>query len=107
MLLKIVTWGIQNTSPGIGTIVGNAYDFHYTLYPNPFVESIKIKVEGTFNERLKAEIVDINGRLISPHSLSGQGENTLTLKGIQGGLYFIRFYLDEKFIASGKALKAY
>lgn len=105
--LKIVTWSIKNSVTGIETVAGNIHDFHYTLYPNPFAESINIKVEGTFNERLRAEILDINGRLISSHSLSGQGENTLTLKGIQGGLYFIRFYLDEKFIASGKALKAY
>jgi hypothetical protein len=103
--LYMVTWSINNTTTGIESITSTSNDFIYKLYPNPAAEHLNIKIQGAVHEDLKAEILDLQGRLISSHILSPEDINSLSLNGLTSGTYLINFYIGDRYVASGKFIK--
>lgn len=103
--LYSVTWTINNTTTGIESITSTSNDFMYNLYPNPADEKLNIKIRGAVHEDLKAEILDLQGRLISSHILSPGDINSLSLNGLTSGTYLINFYIGNTYVATGKFIK--
>lgn len=103
--LYMITWLINNTTTGIENITSTSNNFIYNLYPNPAAEYLNIKIQGVVSEDLKAEILDLNGRLLSTHVLSSEGINSLSLNGLTSGTYLINFHIGNKYVASGKFIK--
>lgn len=103
--LYVVTWTINITTTGIERISNTSTDFIYNLYPNPAAENLNIQIRNAAFEELKAEILDLQGRLISSHILSSEGVNAVPVSGLTGGTYLINFYMGRKYVATGKFIK--
>lgn len=103
--LYVVTWTINITTTGIERISNTSTDFIYNLYPNPAAENLNIQIRNAAFEELKAEILDLKGRLISSHILSSEGVNSVSVNGLTSGTYLINFYMGKKYVATGKFIK--
>jgi hypothetical protein len=59
------------------------------VYPNPFCDFLIIRNES--NEKLFAELVDINGRTINSFKLEG-AESKIQLSNVPDGIYFLKIH---------------
>jgi hypothetical protein len=105
--LSVVTWQIKNSTTSIENISSASIGFRYNLYPNPVSETLNINVEGTQHEIIYIEIFDLNGRLQLSHKLTTGDVNKVSLDGLATGSYLIRFYTNNKYVASGKFIKVF
>ena len=91
--------------PLITVDVGNPVlpDASIIAYPNPFVESTTIKVNGIDFNDLSLQLFDINGRLL--YYLEAE-DNRFVLKrnGLMGGMYFYRIQGDGALVGIGKII---
>jgi len=77
-------------------------------YPNPFNPAAKIVYHLSHNARVKIDVFDISGRLVSTLIDSKQtaGEKTVTFNGarLSSGVYVYRLTVNHKIIGSRKML---
>lgn len=66
------------------------------IYPNPFSDNINI-LTGTQSLPINYQILNLNSQEISSGTLVQQNQQ-LNLSSIKNGLYFIKFYTNEKVI---------
>jgi hypothetical protein len=90
---NIFTQGFQQSSYFITSVKENINDaFPFSVYPNPTNSFINICYESTELKKLKADLMDITGKLL--HSETFQNNLQLNLSGYTSSLYFIRIF-DE------------
>jgi hypothetical protein len=74
------------------------------VYPNPFVENIRIDYALQSSGWLKADLYDVNGRLIRTLSNSNQGAGNHTisedLSGLSKGQYVLHMSLNGRVIST-------
>lgn len=87
----------------LDTISGieEAEQLQFSLYPNPAVEMVNIKVK----ERLHhVQLFDIRGRQVIAEEANGQ-KHTLDLQGIPEGIYLLRVTCDDGRAATQRLVK--
>ena len=99
-----LTQGFQQPSAIIVTDVGNLPEKNSVkVYPNPASSSLYI--EGTGNDALQIQLMDMNGKLIMSKLLSSSG-NQLDLTSFASGVYLLKVYdLRNQLIQSLKIEK--
>jgi hypothetical protein len=64
----------------------------YSLWPNPATDKLMIQSSNE-NEKMKIDVVDINGKILSKHEL--MGTNSIDINNLQSGIYFIRIAMED------------
>jgi hypothetical protein len=81
-------------------------EFNYQLFPNPAINQIIIKFETPIKSRLEIIVYDVFGRELVHKTLSAETvTSTISLNGVQSGVYFYRIIKDRSVISSGKFIK--
>lgn len=68
-----------------------------TIYPNPTNSNSSISLNSTVNGQLTADIIDVNGKVISSVTTNvNEGENTISLdtREIENGTYIVKITLN-------------
>ena len=64
------------------------------IYPNPFIESIKVKIITALDGNLNYQIVDSKGSIVISNTIAvNKGESTLTISGLgdlSQGIYLLK-----------------
>lgn len=83
-----------------------AKDYEVTVkaYPNPFMESARIEVQGSNFTNLQFNLYDVNGRLITQQVTNNGNSFTINKAGLNSGTYFFEISENGKQIAQGKLL---
>ena len=82
------------TTGGVG--ISDVNTVSCTIYPNPTTSSTTISVSGV-NGKVKIEVVDMNGRVVSSESLecSSDCAKTMDVDNLAQGAYFVRITADN------------
>ena len=82
------------TTGGVG--ISDANTVSCTIYPNPTTSSTTISVSGV-NGKVKIEVVDMNGRVVSSESLECSSDcvKTMDVDNLAQGAYFVRITADN------------
>lgn len=89
----------SNGSGGIGITEINIQD-NILIYPNPTSENLNISFER-FDKPITLKLIDIHGKTILNLKLVNSF-NSINVKGIISGLYFIKIYNDETLLKVSK-----
>ena len=83
-----------------------AKDYEVTVkaYPNPFMESARIEVQGSNFTNLQFNLYDVNGRLVKQQITNNGNSFTVNKAGLNSGTYFFEISENGKQIAQGKLL---
>ncbi len=88
---KIDTIQVMHITTGIDELYANN-TFNANFYPNPANDLLNINFELKATSNVKAELYDINGRLVQTQSLqnmqSGKSQIQIDLRNTLNGLYF-------------------
>ncbi|UEG49992.1 T9SS type A sorting domain-containing protein [Ferruginibacter lapsinanis] len=80
-----------------------------TVYPSPFKDKLAVNTYAQTKGNMLIEIIDGTGRkLIEKNTNVTEGNNTITLNGLNGmqeGFYFIKVYNNGKLIQTKKTMK--
>lgn len=60
-----------------------------SIYPNPAIESVSIKVENQDISELKYSFMDVNGSLIFEERITNS-QTTIQFKELSAGVYFLK-----------------
>lgn len=80
------------------------YEVTVKTYPNPFMESARIEVQGSNFTNLQFSLYDINGRLVKQQVTNNGNSFTINKAGLNSGTYFFEISENGKQIAQGKLL---
>ena len=82
------------TTGGVG--ISDVNTVSCTIYPNPTTSSTTISVSG-INGKVKIEVVDMNGRVVSSESLECSSDcvKTMDVDNLAQGAYFVRITADN------------
>ena len=82
------------TTGGVG--IGDVNTVSCTIYPNPTTSSTTISVSGV-NGKVKIEVVDMNGRVVSSDNLECSSDcvKTMDVDNLAQGAYFVRITADS------------
>lgn len=106
------TWLVKTDSMGCDTpgchLIGiteyNGLDVaNVNVYPNPVYDYINIEINIPFNRYLEFELFDCFGRKIKEVKLTNPSQ-TISLAGINDGMYFYRVKSSNKVLGKGKVL---
>jgi len=76
-----------------GIASSNANDFNFSLFPNPASSFIYLDFHHPVSLNSPVEIIDLNGKLVqSQYVTTSTGMVKTDLRGLEKGIYFIRFY---------------
>ena len=84
---------VYNCNEALSTADFASLENVFQIYPNPSKGSFTIKNKHNFELR-KAEVYDINGRLIESFNLSSAYQQDLTLEKVRAGMYFVTIYSE-------------
>lgn len=80
-----------------------------SIYPDPFIDHLKIDLTSNDETNIKVKIIDMNGKELSNDLYFIQsGYNTLNLKNVsflKVGLYSLNIFDDRSMIFAGKIIK--
>ncbi|TVR76335.1 MAG: T9SS C-terminal target domain-containing protein [Saprospirales bacterium] len=74
----------------ISSVLEESTPMKFEIYPNPFQNVITIDFNGT-HEVLFASVYDLNGRRVFIEKINRSVVNTLDLKKLRSGIYFLHF----------------
>lgn len=74
------------------------------IFPNPFLQSIRIKNQIAGNQVYQMEVVDLNGRVQYASRLYGP-ENEIQLNKLNAGTYFLRIWMEDNPVQIFKIVK--
>ena len=66
----------------------------FVLYPNPANDFVGVNL-GTV-EADSYDLIDLQGRIINSGSLEGKSNETISLSGLQSGVYFVKINSNSK-----------
>lgn len=76
---------------------------HWTIFPNPTTDFIAIQ-NSNLNKTAQVQIIDNLGRIVLEQAISGS-ENTIDLKPLSTGIYYLLIQTDEQEIQQYKVVK--
>lgn len=100
-----VTWTINNPALGIDDINSEINTLKISMYPNPTVSVLNIKVESEKDSNLKVEIISIDGKKTKTITLSNFQTNAIDISDLSSGIYLTNFYSNQALISSKKLVK--
>jgi len=100
-LSKTISWKQDCEQPTIalGNTPANIQDADLSVYPNPTGGIIQLKYSTTQKGAVQVNLTDFIGRIVLAkpvEKLSGLYEETLDLKGMQDGIYFLNVVQGEE-----------
>lgn len=75
-----------------------------SVYPNPTVSNITLKVEDLSSDNLKIELFDINGRHIQSKKIQNK-ETSIDLENLPSSTYILKVESENKTIKTFKIIK--
>ena len=95
----IISTPTQNYSlifTGNNVVLNNAFfdENSFVLYPNPANDFVGVNL-GTV-EADSYDLIDLQGRIINSGSLEGKSNETISLSGLQSGVYFVKINSNSK-----------
>lgn len=72
-----------------GIIEKNSDDFYVKIYPNPAKSIINIEIKNSIINSSEYFIFDITGRQLDKGYLSDSNKNSISIKNLNSGLYFL------------------
>lgn len=92
---NVVTQGFHQPDINLSTSIVhfNGIDLEITTYPNPFDESINVKIDGAEVPAGQLQVIDLEGRMVWEKAIVG-GSQSITILGESlgaNGMYFIRY----------------
>jgi hypothetical protein len=75
-----------------------------TIFPNPATDWLRIDLE-TAGSAYTAQLLDATGRLVQQEQFTLVGTHTLSLNGLEKGMYYCRILQNGKVITTEKVLK--
>lgn len=88
-------WKITDSIP-VSIVKHNEID-EVRIFPNPVKNNFTIELISVSQENIRAEVTDINGRIISQFSF--QNRAIVDVSEFNSGIYFVRLFNAEKFFA--------
>ena len=92
------------SNPASPTGVLNAYDSHFSLYPNPFYEELFVEIdEFLFKSKpsLYISIINSNGKEIAKYPMQSSRTRILR-KDLSSGLYLYKIISEGEILSTGK-----
>ena len=86
---------------GINELDGNSYSL--LAFPNPFSSTTQITLSQTYHNILLS-VFDIQGKLVAQNQYQETNNIILNKNKLNNGMYFLKFVLDEKEVATGKVV---
>lgn len=71
-------------------------EVHFTMYPNPASDKLRIRVNGVSDKIDRLEIINLHGQLIMFQE-NVSNETELSINDLSSGSYFVRVTYDGKF----------
>ena len=75
-----------------------------TVYPNPTVNTIILKIDNNYLDSLNFQLVDINGKQILSKTIS-EAETLIDLQNLAAAIYLLKINDTEKTIKTFKIIK--
>ena len=75
-----------------------------TVYPNPTVNTIILKIDNNYLDSLNFQLVDINGKQILSQTIS-EAETLIDLQNLAAAIYLLKINDTEKTIKTFKIIK--
>ncbi len=100
-----ITWTINYSALGVEDIESTRNSFKITLSPNPATSFIDIMIDRSSNERIKGEILTLEGKKVKRFKLGNDGTSNINVNNLSQGIYLINFYTDNTLISSKKFAK--
>lgn len=88
----------------IGIEQTNEVDLYYSVYPNPAIDEITLKVEKGDLSNMSYQLYDINGKLLENKILT-ERETTIVMKNLLPATYFLRVSLNDNEMKLFKIIK--
>jgi len=98
-------WGIPDFMSAYSLLttieIGESLKDFASVYPNPFIDDITIRLSYESADEVKLMLMDVNGRLIfsEVHNLSGNNEQLIIsnkIKKLNSGIYFLGITIDQR-----------
>ena len=77
----------------------NETSFEVSIFPNPTTDNLNFKYKEIIPDHIT--LLDVNQKVI----LNSININQLSLKNLEGGVYFIQFLIDGKIVLTSKMVK--
>ena len=104
---EYVVQGIQQ--PYEITTLGNdeftAINLAMTAYPNPTIDVLNLVLTTDKLDNLSYNLFDINGKTVSKNSLITTSQTTVSMQGLNQGIYFLAVNSNNKKIKTFKIIK--
>jgi hypothetical protein len=100
-----VTWTINYSTLGIGSITSETNNFNISVFPNPSNAIVNFKFESTLNTPLSLEIIGIDGKKMQSYNLSHFEDLQIDMSTWSQGIYIAQIYADQVLIATKKLAK--
>lgn len=71
-------------------------DFALKIYPNPTQNNLNITFEGKSQEYFEVTVYDLLGRIMSNQAVESNVNNTISIKQLNAGMYFLRLSNGKK-----------
>ena len=71
-------------------------EFALKIYPNPTQNDLNLTFEGKSQEYFELTVYDLSGRIMSNQTVESNVINTISIKQLNAGMYFLRLSSGEK-----------
>ena len=89
----------------IGILLALQVDSAISIYPNPVVDYLNVKIMGDQLGEAFIELYDPQGRQIQNWIDKYPGTHTLEISTLKAGLYMARISMDGKYLSSRRIIK--
>ncbi len=88
----------------IGIPENNNISLSYTVYPNPTVSTVNLKIENQVIDNLSFQLYDISGKLLINQKINST-ETTLEMSSFDAAYYFLKVIDSNKEVQTFKIIK--
>ena len=87
-----------------GIIEASVINLECSVYPNPTVNFLTLKIGEYDNERLSYHLFDLNGKHNQIHKVKA-GETKIEMENLKSGIYFLKVLDDKAEVKTFKIIK--
>ncbi len=81
-------------------------DTEVSVYPNPFTDEFKVKIETPLDGKFDLYVFDVASRIVfRKMDVDGNSEINVNLQHSSKGVYIVRLYQDNKVVSTTKVVK--
>jgi hypothetical protein len=104
---EIIEGVIHDVDPRNSEFSKSESNIKFSIYPNPFTDNlINISIDGyDSNSTVRAEVYDVNGRLISSQAIINTETQLIFPKDLEKGIYFYKVYINNEEYQNGKLVR--